>query len=112
MTLPLTPQMIAGAYEFLRQTPPFRGWKLPHADEVEFGVTAHRDREADWGKNKDGAHVIRVSASGIGTTDSLMQAVAHEMIHAKHGFAHGAAFARAAQRACTYHGWDRKRFAL
>lgn len=112
MTLPLTPQMIAGAYEFLRLTPPFRGWNLPHADNVEFSVTAHRDREADWGRNADGSHVIRVSTRAVGSTDSLIQAVAHEMIHARWGFTHGAAFTRGAQRVCKYHGWDVKRFAF
>jgi len=34
MTLPLTPATLTAAYEFLRTTPPFKGWKLPHADEV------------------------------------------------------------------------------
>src|SRR5690349_18038866 len=42
MSLRLTPDIIEGAYEFLRMTPPFRGWRLPPADEVEFVVSRHK----------------------------------------------------------------------
>src|SRR3990167_10802079 len=81
MTLLLTPAALSAAYEFLRTTSPFRGWKLPHADEVEFHVTRHRDREADHEVRRR-EHTIRVSSRTIKTTDALMQAMAHEMIHA------------------------------
>ena len=42
MALRLTPEIIEGSYEFLRTTPPFRGWNLPHADEVTFVVSRHK----------------------------------------------------------------------
>lgn len=113
MTLPLTPHMLAAAYEYLRATPPFNRWKLPHADEVEFGVTRHRDREADhttYCRTLD--HVIRVSAYYAKTTDDLLQCVAHEMIHAHQTRKktetrkeHNAEFNRVNRRVCSVHGW-------
>lgn len=111
MSLPLTPHMLAAAYEYLRSTPPFKAWNLPEADVVEFHITRHVDREADHTTfTITGEHRIRVSENVVGTTDTLMQALGHEMIHAAKGHAHGIAFRRAAKRACFLHGWDEKRF--
>src|ERR1700754_3947176 len=42
--LPLTPEMLEGANEYLRVSPPFRAWNLPHADHVSFRVMTTRDR--------------------------------------------------------------------
>ena len=119
MTLPLTPATLVAAYEYLRTTPPFRGWKLPHADEVEFRVTRHRDREADHEVKRRTDHIIRVSANNIGTSDALVQALAHEMIHAyQDGVArtgtramHNTEFKRLATRVCKVHGWKTEGFA-
>lgn len=118
MTLRLTPDTLAAAYEYLRTTLPFARWKLPDADEIEFCVTRHRDREADHGVWK-GQHCIRVSTHSIGTTDALMQAIAHEQVHAyqdgvlKTGsrrVVHNAEFRRLAARVCRAHGWDKEKF--
>ena len=119
MTLPLTPATLTAAYEFLRTTPPFKGWKLPHADEVEFHVTRHRDREADHEIVRRMVHVIRVSVNKVKATDALMQAMAHEMIHAyQDGVArtgthavHNTEFKRLASRVCHVHGWKPEGFA-
>ena len=111
MTLPLTPAMLAGAYEYLRTTPPFRYYALRPAEEVEFAVTRHVDREGDYIDDPQAERlVIRVSENSIGSTDVLMQVIAHEMVHLRHGPAHGASFRRAAKRVCLLHGWDAKRF--
>lgn len=118
MSLPLTPHVLAAAYEYLRATQPFSAWKLPHADEVEFGVTRHRDREADHGMHKK-EHCIRVSMAKVKTTDAVMQAVGHEMIHAyQDGIVrtgsrkvdHNKEFKRLAKRVCSTHGWDWEKF--
>lgn len=37
--LHLTLEMLEGAYEYLRTTPPFRRWKLPPGADIEFHVT-------------------------------------------------------------------------
>jgi uncharacterized membrane protein len=118
MTLALTPNALAGAYEYLRTTPPIKGWKLPHADDVEFHVTRHRDREADHEVRRRRDHIIRVSARKVRTTDALMQAMAHEMIHAYQDAIartdtradHNRDFKWLARSVCRAHGWDKDEF--
>jgi hypothetical protein len=113
VTLPLTPHILAAAYEYLRTTPPFRGWKLPSADEVEFCVTQHRDRDGDHSRyHRTDEHIIRVSSYWVKTTDGLMQVVAHEMLHQRQERmnpairrGHNPAFLRMAARVCAVHGW-------
>ena len=119
MNLLLTPAALAAAYEYLRATPPFRRWKLPHADEIEIHVTLHRDREADHEVKRRRNHIIRVSANKVRTTDTLMQAMAHEMLHAyQDGIVrtdtkvdHNREFKRLASRVCDVHGWNAEEFA-
>lgn len=120
MSLPLTPHILAAAYEYLRATQPFSAWKLPPAEEVEFGVTRHRDREADHGLYKRTMeHCIRVSSAKVKASDSLIQAIAHEMIHAyqdgikrtgSRRVDHNKEFDRLAARVCSVHGWDVEKF--
>ena len=119
MPLTLTHAIVEAAYEYLRATPPFRGWRLPHADEVEFGITRHRDRYADHTTYyRTANHVIRVSAPNVKTTDMLMQTLAHEMIHermeltktASRKVDHNAEFKRLAGVVCRAHGWDVRLF--
>jgi len=116
MTLPITPDSLTAAYEYLRTTPPFKSWRLPHADAVEFHVTRHRDREADhrvYCKTRADMtlrHIIRVSAYHITTTAKLMEAVGHEMIHMHQAVMgnkvqHSPQFNRWNARMCEVHGW-------
>ena len=112
--LHLTPEILRAAYEYLRACPPFNRWKLPQADEVEFHVTRHTDRRGDCEATVDG-HCVRISAALIGRTSSLMETLAHEMIHVRldrkgvrsH---HGRDFQRCAAQVCRYHGFDLKLF--
>lgn len=114
----LTPHSLAAAYDYLRTTPPFKGWKLPDSDAVEFAVTKHRDREGDHNVYKRGGeHIIRVSSHVIKTTDALMQVIAHEMLHMRQEIAktisrvsHNREFKRLGRRVCRHHGWDAVRF--
>lgn len=109
----LTPDMLAHAYEYLRTTPPFRRWKLPHADVVEFEVHRSREREGDhctYKRTLD--HCIGVSSYNIKTTNALLQVMAHEMVHAyqartraTRGTGHNKAFHKLAARVCKHHGW-------
>lgn len=110
----LTPEHLIGAYEYLRGVSPAKRWQLPHADEVEFAVIHRRRTEADhllW----RGQHTIRVASNNIVSTDNLIAAMAHEMIHAyqdgvlKSGsrrVVHNAEFCRLAKRMCAAHGWN------
>lgn len=115
MSLPLTPQLLAAAYEYMRAAPPFNRMKLPHADEVEFSVTRHRDREADHTTyHRTLEHVIRVSAYFVKDTRTLLEAMGHEMNHAHQARTktesrrreHNAEFNRINARMCKTHGWE------
>lgn len=116
MTLPLTPQMLRAAYEYLRTTPPFNRWRLPHGEEVEFCVIRS---PLVWGDHttykETDKHVIRVSSSVVGYTQSLMTAMAHEMIHARQAVTktatraeHNKEWFALRRQVCKYHGFDPK----
>ena len=115
MTLPLTPHNLAAAYEYLRATTPFKGWKLPPAEEVEFRVV--RDKRIDGQHNfylgtKRGEHIISVSVPNVHTTTCLLITMAHEMIHAKQtadgvrGRGHNIEFWQLARQICHVHGCE------
>lgn len=115
MALHLTPEMLEAAYELLRATPPFRGWRLPAGDDVEFHVTRHVDIHGDC-VDAGHAHVIRISERKHSTIQALLVTMAHEMCHmrqdikAPHEGEHGKIFKQLAQRVCRYHGFDLKAF--
>lgn len=118
MTLPLTPEMLAAAYDFLAVTPPFSAWSMPPSDEVKFKVGRFRTHCAHY--QWDGKHTITASKNAIGHTDTLMRKLAHEMIHlhleelSMDGrgtpHTHSGAFRLLAEEVCGYHGWDLKVF--
>jgi hypothetical protein len=117
MTLKLTPEVLAAAYEFLCTTDPFKNWGLPDGDEIVFKVAKSKDLHG-WHTVKRGKHHIAISAAGVGHTTSLIQTMAHEMIHLYETIAkltpsnvqHGAAFKKLAARVCRIHGFDPKTF--
>lgn len=113
--------MLERAYEYLRATPPFNGWRLPHTDDVEFQVSAH---PKEWGsyefdlQGKD-FHRITISNRYCGQTQSLIETMAHEMCHLKQRdserrskpyVSHGPKFKRLAAAVCRQHGFDPKTF--
>lgn len=113
MTLPLSPEMVEAAYEFLLKTPPFRRWRLPPSDDVVFHVTAHRSQMGAYETSgKD--HSMFISARMVGHTDTLIRVVAHEMAHMRQqamgdrSLAHNANFFRLTARISKYHGFDPK----
>ena len=116
MSLPLNPQILAAAYEYLRATPPFKSWKLPPASAVKFKVTRHTDQEGDFTLDPNtNSHTYRVSANTIGHTNSLITVMAHEMVHGRQAVCklplnHNADFRRMSERVCRHHGWDVKIF--
>lgn len=118
--LPLRPDMLAGAYDFLRTTPPFRGWRLPHSDEIEFKVTGDNQEHGHYNRYAGtNHHWIAMSGKTVGHTDTLLMYLAHEMIHLHQALAkletrnatHNADFHRRARSVCRWHGWDLKLFA-
>jgi len=119
MSLPLTPDILRAAYEFMRATPPFRSWKLPVGSAVEFHVLRTKQFEGDHTVYcRTNEHVIRVSAGKIGHANSLLAVMGHEMIHMKQetdktctpNTVHNRAFHRTAAIVCRYHGFDPQLF--
>ena len=120
MTLPLTVESIAAAYDFLLTTSPFSKWNLPASEEVVFKVSRRSKEFARYQKVGD-KHTIAMSTKSIGHTETLMTYLSHEMIHLyleKMGWesksggpnTHNAAFHKFADRVCKYHGFDPKAF--
>lgn len=117
MTLPLTPDMLHAAYEFLKSTPPFSKWNLPDGEDVTFKVSKRSD---SFGRHwiEGDRHVIEASSKLIGHTVTLIELMAHEMIHVHQNDVgmttsgeHNAAFRKLAERVCKVHGFDPKSFA-
>mgnify|MGYP006921374192 CR=1 FL=1 len=121
MSLHLTPEILAAAYTYLRSTQPFHRWKLPPAHEIKFRVVRSKDFEAMYDDKKSKrdrpgqAPQVLVSSFNVGHSYSLMEAMAHEMVHiylfAKKVRAyHGPEFERCKRQICKVHGFDPKRF--
>ena len=117
MAIVLTPKILEGAYEFLRTTPPFYRWKLPSGASIRFSVVRDPNLRGFYRRRKDGLVDIAISARATGHTDTLIETMAHEMIHLYqdiHGQArdgqHNAGWKRAAERVCKVHGFDPKAF--
>lgn len=113
MTLPLNHETLAAAYDYLRATPPFRDWNLPEAEDVKFVIT-RSTVVAGTHSIRDGKDVIGVSSGCIGRTGSLMELMAHEMIHMHQrevcmetrGVEHNAAFKKLGAKVSKIHGFD------
>lgn len=115
--LHITPDMVELTYELLRATPPFKGWKLPHADEIEFHIAPMKGRDqADYHWNGR-RHVIRVNPRKHHTLAALITTMAHEMIHMHEKLTcerwdvhHGRIFRKHATQVCRLHVLDRGQF--
>jgi len=113
MAFRLNLENLPAAYEYLRACDPFRGWKLPEADEVGFQITRHADR---FGHH--GGKIIAISERCVGSSWKLLEIMGHEMIHLYQfnkgtetsNTEHNAEFKRLARRVCSVHGWDPKAF--
>jgi len=113
MSITITKDTLMAAYELLRTTPPFLGWKLPDAGEIDFAVLRGRTTYGDC----DG-ETIRASSGCNGHLPTLLATVAHEMIHLHQmrrrletpKTEHNADFRKRAARVCRLHGFDPKVF--
>lgn len=116
MTQRLSPEMLAAGYDFLRQTKPFKGMRLPHSSKVKFKVVRDPAIQADFGMDGPGP-IIRVSEAHHGFPDRVLPTTAHEMLHlyqALNGLEtkaqHNADYRRRSITVCRLHGWDIKTF--
>lgn len=121
MTMALTPEILESCYAFLATTPPFKGWRMPPPDEVEFIVSRDptvRGKYEQYIRGRNiGTCCISISEVNNGHTFNVIRTMAHEMTHLhldRIGKAdageHGANFKRAAARVCKFHGFDPKDF--
>ena len=120
--LTLTPEMLESAYEYLRVSPPFCSWDLPHADHVSFRVLGPKDRYGHFrgrhrrARRDEDFSEIAISAPLVNSTDMLISTMAHEMIHLyqdETGTARGhhtPKFRKIAKRVCRIHGFDLESF--
>jgi hypothetical protein len=111
-----TPTILEHTYELLRLTQPFKRWKLPPADDVEFHVINNRDRAADHCLVRT-THKIRISAKLHSSLRTITETMAHEMVHVRERMLglradveHGEAFHKLADEVCRHHGFDRGQF--
>jgi hypothetical protein len=116
MALALNTDTLRAAYAFLSETPPFNKWNLPDCDDVEFRVVRDRGRFG-WYRFDGAKHVVAISTSCVGQTDTLIRTMAHEMIHVHEEHSgscsrseHGPAFKRWAAQVCQVHGFDQRAF--
>lgn len=113
--LNITPETLQGAYDFLRSTEPFCRWNLPDGEDVKFKVVKTHKNHA-WYRCVNYKHVMAVSSNTVGHTLTLLESMAHEMIHMyevhalKRQPTHGKVFQKWKAEVCKFHGFDPKRF--
>ena len=118
MTIQVTVELVEATYELLRLTKLFKGWKLPHADDISFAITRKPDTQGEFYVNPNGIPYICVNDKFHHTLDALTKTVAHEMCHlyeylhfnSRQDVHHGATFNWCADRVCRSHNFDRGAF--
>lgn len=118
MTLPLSRDVLASAYDYLCTTQPFCEWNLPDSEDVRFRVVKSPLLRGWYCLGEDGSHTIAISSRCIGQTDSLMRTMAHEIVHLHQGEVkidspgseHNRAFWKLAEQVCHFHGFDYRLF--
>lgn len=113
MTLRITPEACELCYDFLDALPPFTEWNLPPAHDVEFVVF---DKPKLYGYYQwfEGHHRIGIGPK-VGHTITLVQTMAHEMVHLAQAVhktetkaEHNPAWHRMIEQVCRHHGFDPK----
>lgn len=113
-----SPEDLRTLYDMNRTLPPFKGWKLPPGNEVEFHFVPMRGQDqADCQELANGRWRIRLAANKHRTLSAAIMTLQHEMVHLHLGTAyprdrahHGTRFQKAADRVCKIMGWDRGQF--
>jgi len=113
----LTPEILVLQYALLRETPPFKGWRLPHPEEVGFVVSRTPDLCGQFWVTDKKVPCIAVSGKAVSRIDTLTRIMAHEMIHLRQWWEgtsteaqHNADFKKKARQVCRFHGFDPKLF--
>jgi hypothetical protein len=114
----LTPKILRAAYAYLSETPPFDGWNLPDAEDVDFEVIRNRKMQGCCHVDFDPPK-FKISALCHEHSNSLLATMGHEMIHLhqwqnglkkkKHVW-HNKTFWALAREVCAIHGFDPGQF--
>ena len=111
----ITPEIVKGAYAYLSETPPFHDWHLPDADDMKFIISGAGKTygRCHYPPTRMGGrmYVIEISQSYHKHSVTLLNTVAHEMIHVHMnitgmGRNHGKVFKLLAKEVCDAHGFD------
>ena len=119
--VPLNVETLQAAYAYLSTTPPFSKWNMPDSEDVVFVVERNSSVYGQYwnmGTRKKPLHHISASIKKISHTITLIELMAHEMLHlhqdrtrqATAGVEHNAAFLRDAEKICAVHGFDPRSF--
>lgn len=114
-----TPTMLAAAYVYLRETQPFKAWKLPPADKVRFGVCNSKKYFGYyryWHEGRALQHEIALSVLKVRSPQNVLMTMAHEMTHLhqrtaarrdgkRRSVSHSPEFWQMASEICAVHGW-------
>lgn len=112
----ITPEACAAVYDMLRHFKPFKAWKLPPGEEVEFRVhkIKHLAEVSNYVRTDE--FVMWVSSHKHPTLLDLVQTIAHEMVHIRQHYTgqkrlgHGKAFKSMGTRVCKELGFDERLF--
>ena len=107
---------VMATYEDLQKSFPFRSWKLPPAEKIEFKIEClhkwHGYAECNGFDNT----IIGIDRRLLKDPPLLKMVMAHEMIHVSTDLegdmkgAHNARFKRKARIVCKEHQWDFETF--
>ena len=117
MTVPITPEILAAAWDYICTTPPLCDWNLPASDDITFRVIKTRKVFGQISMRRK-RYVIEVSESRCGRHDVILSTLCHEAAHLHTHSAcfmnprnvHDAAFWALADQICDVHEFDRKNF--
>lgn len=117
MTVPLTPETLAAAWDYICTTPPFCDWNLPAAEEITFRVLRTKKvyGQLSYRRKK---YLVEVSEAKCGRHETILSTLAHEAAHMHTHSAcfmnrrnyHDRAFWLLADEICSIHEFDRKLF--
>ena len=114
MSIKIDHVIVEQCYELLRTTPPFKRWKLPHADELIIHIVGSKEIFGYVNRGRSGEFILKISQHNHRTLESLLRTVGHEMVHMREFLTgvradvhHGARYHKLADQVCKFHQWDR-----
>lgn len=117
MAVHFSPDDLRAVYELQRRLRPFKGWRLPPGDEIEFHFVKMRGQDQADCHHNGRRHVIRIASNKHRTLPAVIATMQHEMIHLyldrvypQDKAHHGRRFQVRADIVCKIHGWDRGQF--